>query len=130
MNSYQILFSITLLSIIIYAVLKPNNNTNYQEKYENAIKTLIRQAARWTTASLQDENAMIAVLHANYGAGYLWALQDIADSQEIEKIGQINPQKFKNSIVLAQDSATKKMAQLCPKYAPPKSYLTQIAGEG
>lgn len=127
MNSYQTLFSIILIFIIIYAVFKPQNKTNFKE---NAIKTLIRQAARWTTASLQDENAMIAVLHANYGAGYLWALQDIADSQEIEKIGKIDLQKFKNSIVSAQDSATKRMAQLCPKYAPPKTYLSQIAGEG
>ncbi len=127
MNSYRIIFSIILIFIIIYAVFKPKNKTNFKE---NAIKTLIRQAARWTTASLQDENAMIAVLHANYGAGYLWALQDIADSQEIEKIGKIDLQKFKNSIVSAQDSATKRMAQLCPKFAPPKTYLSQIAGEG
>ena len=40
------------------------------------INTLIRQAARWSVAAQQDESPIIALLHANYGAGYLWALKD------------------------------------------------------
>ena len=50
---------------------------------QNHIKTLTRQAARWSVASTQDESPMVAVLHANYGAGYLWALKDIATDQQI-----------------------------------------------
>lgn len=46
---------------------------------------LIRQVARWSTAGKQDKNSMIAVLHANYGAGYLWALKDIIKMDIIEK---------------------------------------------
>lgn len=38
--------------------------------------------------------------------------------------------KFEAEIIKIQDTATKKMAKLCPKYAPKKSYLTSIAGEG
>ena len=48
------------------------------------IKVLTRQAARWSTAAKQDKNSMVAVLHANYGAGYLWALKDIASSEQIK----------------------------------------------
>ena len=98
--------------------------------YANIIQKLVRQAARWSVAAEQDENPMIAVLHANYGAAYLWALKDIAADSEIEKVTGINLEKFENKIVTIQDFATRRMAQLCPSYAPEPSILTSIAGEG
>ena len=48
------------------------------------IQKLTRQAARWSTAAAQDDSPLIAVLHANYGAGYLWALKDIATAKQIK----------------------------------------------
>jgi hypothetical protein len=72
---------------------------------------------------------MIAVLHANYGAGYLWALQDIATSQEIEEIAGIDWVRFKEEILVAQDQAAQRMAKACPEFAPQKSYLSDIAKE-
>ena len=43
-----------------------------QESYKvRTIRTLLRQSARWALASQQDKSPLIALLHANYGAGYL-----------------------------------------------------------
>ena len=94
-----------------------------------AIKTLVRQASRWSTAAKQDKNIMIAVLHANYGAGYLWALKDIATSEQIYEASGIELLKFEEEIVKIQDEINKRMFTECPSYGPPRSYLTQLAGE-
>jgi hypothetical protein len=102
----------------------------YLAGIDESIPILVRQAARWSTAANQDQNPMIALLHANYGAGYLWALQDIATHDEIEKIGGIKWKKFRREILKAQDNAAQKLAQVCPNFAPKKSYLTKIAKEG
>ena len=120
---------ILFIGIIIGYFIFCNKKNNYKNKFENAIKTLLRQCSRWTVASLQDNNSMIAVLHANYGAAYLWALTDIISSCELEKITGINYIKFRNKITDAQDKATKKMANLCPKYAPKETYLSKLGGE-
>ena len=104
-----------------------NNTKSYSNKI---IKKLVRQAARWSTAAIQDESPMIAVLHANYGAGYLWSLKDIATDSEIESATGINIKKFENEIVKAQDYATKKMIGICSKFGPKSSYLTKLGGEG
>ena len=117
--------------ILMYILInnnKKNNNNTDQIKF--AAKKLVRQAARWSTAAKQDKNSMIAVLHANYGAGYLWALKDIMKTDLIEKNTGIDIIEFENEIIKIQDEATKKMAKLCPKYAPESSILTKIAGEG
>ena len=94
------------------------------------IQTITRQAARWSTAASQDENPMIRVLHANYGAGYLWALRDVASADDIRDATGLDVLKFQSEIVAAQDDATRKMIEVCPKYAPKQTYLTSIGGEG
>ena len=125
-----IIFSCVFLLILILCGMKKERMAIADDAASVAIKTLVRQAARWSTAARQDENSMIAVLHANYGAGYLWALKDIATESEIEKVAGINLKDFENEIVETQDLMTKKMAALCPKYAPKRTYLTRLGGEG
>ena len=138
LNFYNILILDIILTIIgvlvIYYLVYVNKKcfiTNSSRKLQNEnIKTLVRQAARWSTAAEQDESPLISVLHANYGTGYLWALTDIATDDEIENATGINMNQFKNNIVKIQDNSTIKMIKLCPSYAPKSSYLTSIGGEG
>ena len=124
-------WGIILGMIIMYFFINNNNKKDNMEKQiEFTVKKLVRQAARWSTAAKQDKNAMIAVLHANYGAGYLWALKDIIKTDIIEKKTRIDMIEFENEILKIQDEATQNMAKLCPEYAPKSSYLTRLAGEG
>ena len=126
------LLYILIFCIFIFYIINniPNKTINNNKQIKFIAKKLIRQAARWSTAAKQDNNSMIAVLHANYGAGYLWALKDIINYNIIEKNTGINMMKFENEIIKIQDTATQNMAKLCPKYAPESSYLTNLAGEG
>jgi hypothetical protein len=103
-------------------------SSNSLSLLQNKIQILVRQASRWAAAAKQDENSMIAVLHANYGAGYLWALKDIATDTQVENATGIDIKKFTGAILTIQDNATQKMAKLCPKYAPSDSYLTRLSG--
>lgn len=116
--------------VIAFVFLRRSSEYDCSAIISNSIKVLTRQAARWTTASLQDKNSMVAVLHANYGAGYLWALQDVATDEQVKIATGIDMKKFTQEIIAAQDKATARMATLCPDYAPEPSYLTSIAKEG
>ena len=121
-------------ALISFLIIELTNNCfihNDSKKVLNdIIKKLIRQSARWSTASTQDKSALIAMLHANYGAGYLWALKDIASDSEIKTATGIDILRFENEITDAMDKATKKMIHSCPQYAPESTYLTKLSGEG
>lgn len=124
------LLFLVLILIILLTTSKQESNFKEESKFkEEAVKRLVRQAARWSTASTQDENPMIAVLHANYGAGYLWALKDIVLESEIEQITNLDIKKFTDEIVSIQDKATRKAVKTCPSFAPSLTYLAKIAGE-
>jgi hypothetical protein len=120
--------------IITFSLIEIRNKcfikNNSQKMLNNIISTLVRQASRWSTAAEQDESPLIAVLHANYGAGYLWALKDIASNDQIESATGINSFKFEKEITTIQDDTTTNLVKICPRFAPKSSYLTKLGGEG
>lgn len=122
-------FVIIVILIIIAVGIYFLNKKSDSDFKNNSIKTLVRQASRWSVASTQDNNVMISVLHANYGSGYLWALRDIATDGEIEGATGIDVLKFRDEIVKVQDDANRKMIATCPAFAPPASYLTNLGSE-
>ena len=101
-----------------------------QREKERIVKTLIRQGSRWATAAEQDMSPLIATVHANYGTGYLWALKDILSQNEIEKYGGIDLMQYEREILKIQDKTTMNNARLCSGYAPERTYLTSLGGEG
>ena len=103
---------ILILAIIIIWAWN-NYNKSYRKKYEDAIKTLYRQSARWGVASLQDDSELIRNLHANYATGYLWALKDIISSEEFKRITGEDFQKIEEKVVSIQDTAAKMLVDKC-----------------
>ena len=86
-------------------------------RQEDVIKTIIRGSARWASASLQDKSPVIAVLHSNYAAGYLWALKDAFSDMDIQKASGIDMVEFQKKITDVQDKSTLLMIKSCPEYA-------------
>ena len=67
-----------IIAIFILIVIMQNKTRGMK----SSIEKLIRQSARYATAAQRDKSPVIAVLHANYAAAYLYALKDIARSEE------------------------------------------------
>lgn len=82
------------------------------------IKILYRQCARWAVAAQQDASDIIRVLHANYATGYLWALKDIASSEDFQKATGEDFLRFEQRIVAIQDDATRRLVKKCSEVAP------------
>ncbi len=104
---------VVLILTTIFIWTWDNYNQSYRKKYEDAIKTLYRQSARWGVASLQDDSELIRNLHANYATGYLWALKDIISSEEFKRITGEDFQKIEEKIVSIQDTAAKMLVDKC-----------------
>jgi hypothetical protein len=134
MNQKDIIFTIIIL-IIIYSLNNKNNKNNknktkISKRDKENIKTLLRQCARWAAAAEQDKSPIINLLHANYGAGFLWALKDIYTGTEIEQASNINLLEFEKKIINIQDKSTKLVSKSCPEfYKDLDQYLLKIGGD-
>jgi hypothetical protein len=117
---------VILSALLLLCVLR--KQVDHGSKKE-MVRKLTRQTARWATAARQDKNPLIAVLHANYAAGYLWALKDVASDAEIAQFAE-DSTKFEEEVLKVQDMVTKRLARICPDFAPNPDMLAIIAAEG
>jgi hypothetical protein len=124
----SIIILFVLICLLYYWITQDTNIDKNQ-----IINTLYRQCARWSTASTQDTSPLIANLHANYAAGYLWALEDVFTTDEINRATGGNHRQFRSEIKKNQDITTKKLIQTCPQFAQlvtnTSSMIARIAGE-
>ena len=91
-------------------------NYKYDSYDKKSIKDLLRQSARWAIAAHQDKSPIISLLHANYAAGYLWSLKDIASDIEIEGATNIDIINFTEKVIKIQDLTTKRVSNKCPDF--------------
>ena len=116
-----------LIAAIVVLYLIMQNKTRGMNK---AIEKLIRQSARYAVAAQQDKSPVIALLHANYAAGYFYALGDFASESQIHNATGIDVKKFKEHVINVQDMVTRKTSEKCPEFAGQVDpYLAQIGGE-
>ena len=119
MNIVYIVFIIIL--IIIFC---PRNTTGKN------IKKLLKQSAFYATTAQQDNSPIMATLHANYAAGYLWALKDIANPRQIHQNSGIDLKKFEEHVLNIQEMVSKRVIEKCPEFAGEVDlYLSSIAGD-
>jgi hypothetical protein len=124
----NVIFAFVILVIISVIVSKFIHKTN--NKNENKIRSILRGSSRFSLASLQDKSPLIALLHANYGTGYFWALRDAFTDKEIYDTTGLNIQEYQQKITDIQDSITKNIIKLCPNFASELDLnLAKIAGE-
>lgn len=137
LKSYDIiiLLSICILTFIIDGYLfytwfnyKLDNTTR-----QDMLKSLIRQSIRYQIASKQDKNKLLAVLHANYAATYMFVIKEYFTTQEILKIlkNGKNMKEFYKRVIETQDKSTRDAIIECPSYSGNEinDFLTMLAGE-
>ena len=116
-----------LIAAVFVLFLMMQNKTRGMNK---SIEKLVRQSARYATAAQQDASPVIAVLHANYAAAYLYALKDIATDSQIHNATGIDVRKFKEHVTNVQDMVTKKTAEKFSGFSGQVDmYLAEIGGE-
>ena len=116
---YMVIGVVILLLFFMFSKWRAN---------DDIIVKLVKQSAKWATTAQQDDSPLLAVLHANYAMGYLWALKDIAGTDEISKKAGIDIKKFEEHVMNVQDMVTKKVVKKCPEFEGDVDfYLSAIA---
>ncbi len=114
--------------VLLFSVLVLFGVSTGNSKEEIA-KKLFHQMARWSTAATQDQNHIIRVLHANYGVGYMMALQTVAGDEELSRIvGVQDIRKLFDRVQAIQNEATLRLVSECPELAPQEE-LAKWGGE-
>jgi len=123
----MIIFFLLLIVILMIITALRDRQVLTSDK---VITVLARQSGRWSSAALQDENPLIANLHANYGAAYIFALRQIASDKDILRVTGKEAKRIEDEIVAVQDISAKKLINACPNIVPENKFLAALGGEG
>jgi hypothetical protein len=108
-----------LLLIILCLVAMIFNIKEEQTTINTIAPRIFHQMARWSTAASQDKNPVIAVLHANYGVGYMMVLKDLASDEDLERmLGVENIRKVFDEVQKIQNNVTLNLANHCTNIFP------------
>lgn len=91
-----------------------------------AIRELLRQSARYAIAAEQDLNPLIAVLHADYAAGFLYAIQAAFTEGHFRQATGMDFRAVLKQVQQIQDRAHRRLISDCPRLAP-QGQLQQLA---
>lgn len=128
----QLIIGLIVGIILTFSLIEIRNkcyikDSSTQLLHNNIIK-LVRQTSRWSMAAKQDKNSLIEMLHANYGVGFLYALKNIATTDQIESATDIDMKKFEKEIMKIQKDAVARVSQRCPNFNPiSDNLLSKIA---
>jgi hypothetical protein len=120
MNNITILIVAIVILILISTGTSVSTSTGTSTgtlDKKTTIKKLVRQASRYLFSSKQDSEPMISILHANYGWGYLMALDDLFTSDEILKASGVSISFLRSQAEKIQEDAVKRSIVKCPQYA-------------
>lgn len=130
------IFTLVVIIILILTlyIFTKNNNTNYNEKNNKDSKkanVLIRQSARYAHAARQDKDLLIALLHANYSSGYLFAAKDIFPENLLISLfpSYKDYKEFEAKIKEIQDEVNTRAVSGCPSMVSKKDIITKMGGE-
>jgi hypothetical protein len=108
-----------LLLIILSLVAMIFNIKEEQTTINKIAPRIFHQMARWSTAASQDKNPVIAVLHANYGVGYMLVLRDLTSDEDLQRILAIeNIRKVFDEVQQIQNTVTLNLANHCKNIVP------------
>ncbi len=86
----------------------------YEERILYVLKLYIRQTVRWAYSSLQDNNPLVKILHANYANSYLMVVKDYIEQfniskETVYKLTKTDMANLERKILDIQDQATRKL---------------------
>lgn len=131
-NYIFVVLVITLVIISLYLFIKKQDSNMLINNDLNMAGILIRQSARYSHAARQDKDLLIALLHANYGTGYLYAAKDIFPETTLVKLFNSYKEfkKFERGIIKIQDEVNTRTITECPSIVSIKDIVTKMGGTG
>ena len=83
-----------------------------------ALKDLVKSSAQWKTRALQDTNALIGLMNANYAMAYLNVARSIGSDADIEKNTGAAIDELLKDIEGTQSNAIQRLSMSCPSVTP------------
>ncbi len=92
------------------------------KKQSQQIASILENAGQWHVASNQDQNPVVALVHASYALASARSLQHLAPEQHIAKLTGTNVGELVRHLEREQQDAMHAIFQSCPSLRPDAAF--------
>ncbi len=93
-NVPQLKWAVVMLGVMLAVALLSkwtgHTGPRYNRKFMKNIEVLVKQARSWHQTAEQDQNKLVALIHANFAIAYLNSVRQVVSDKEIERITKVN----------------------------------------
>jgi hypothetical protein len=110
-----------LVGLVVLSLLFGSGSTMHSSSLSDSdqvTKSLIKEAAQWSTVAQQDSNPLLALVHSTYGTAYLNIARHLGSDDDIARSSNLNLGEFRNTLSLNQQAAMRALLAQCPMMAP------------
>jgi hypothetical protein len=107
-------FGIMLVLVVLNSTMGANRGSGWRNQ-SRAAKTLIREAAQYTTVADQDTSALLALMHTTYATAYLNAARQLGNDGALEKVSGVHVGELMAMIQDKQQNSVANVIARCPE---------------
>ena len=101
--------------ILFFCALLPSRRADIKKYKLFKVSELLKSAQKFKEASLQDSNAIVRVMHANYAQAYFNAARILASDDEIQDREGIDMEDFIKDLENTEREGVNSLGKLCKK---------------
>lgn len=97
-----------IIVLILVAYRRPSTNEPFATATPKQIQFLLQRASHWALKAEQNPNPQEALTQSSYAMGYLYALQDLAPVEELDR--HIDFPDFRQRITSVHDGLLRRVS--------------------
>ena len=105
---------IMLILVILNATMGATRGAGWRSQ-KRAARTLVREAAQYTTTADQDTSALLALIHTTYASAFLTAARQLGNDTTLEKASGVHVGELMSMVQDKQQNTVANVISLCPK---------------
>jgi hypothetical protein len=94
----------------------------YSPRFVHDVRSLVRNAAQWSTTAAQDSNPLLALLHANTALSYAHVARRLVPAGDAERVADVNLDELVQVLEEQQMEAMRRIHDVCPNLQPDGVY--------
>ena len=113
-----VLAAILGLALLSLLFAEMGGDSVHKRSHHLTTKALIQEAAQWSTVAQQDNNPLLALVHATYATAYLNVARRMSSDADIEGLASIHVAEFSKALNSSQQASMRALLAQCPVVAP------------
>lgn len=99
-----------------------HNGPRYSRGFMQQVENLVNQATKWHLTAKQDQNPMVAMMHADFALAYITAARKLLPDHDIERITSVKVAELQTFLESDQQQAMERILYTCPYLKPEGVY--------